>query len=535
VAPGFVTFEAYNTGGGNTVNDLTSHPSFPNSPRETFYLSAFDTRKVYPDDSHEAYGGRLSGVFIAPTSGNWIFYISSDDSSELYLNPSGKEPAGKVLLTAETGCCNGFGAHASAPQALTAGGQYYIEALYKEGTGGDFCRVAAKLDTDPTDPDSLAPISGSLLGTYVNPIGLTLTITGNPANQTASRTSASQSLGLEDFSSRSGGLTVLNGIEGGNATLPGDSWLYKPAQGTWTVLGADGVRNSALTTPYYVVTTAGAVSMTFNHRYNFEKDTVNWDGGLVRLSANRGPYTTVPAASIAGDTYATDRTIGGNCPPVRGQYAYNGQSAGFVTGSFVTSTASLGTFNAGDVFSVQFIGAWDEGTIIQPAPAWEITSVSFAPSVENSSADGAVTFTAAASGVVNSVAVTPYYQWQRDDGAGFIDINFANGASYSFVPSARDDGAIFRCAISVPGTSGFTTTAVLSVVPRHTIALSGSTAVISWPAPSTGYALEQASALLTPETTVWTPVGIAPTVIAGMNTVAITGAGAGQKFYRLKK
>jgi len=58
---------------------------------------------------------------------------------------------------------------------------------------------------------------------------------------------------------------------------------------------------------------------------------------------------------------------------------------------------------------------------------------------------------------------TPYYQWQRDDGAGFIDISFANAASFSFVPSARDDGAIFRSVIAVPGTNVVTTTAVLSV------------------------------------------------------------------------
>ena len=76
---------------------------------------------------------------IPPTSGNWIFYLSSDDAGELYLNPTGKAASEKTLLTAETACCNGFAAHASAPQSLTAGQSYYIEALYKEGGGGDYC------------------------------------------------------------------------------------------------------------------------------------------------------------------------------------------------------------------------------------------------------------------------------------------------------------------------------------------------------------------------------------------------------------
>ena len=534
IAPGFVTFETYNAGGGNAVSILTSHPSFPNSPRETLYITAFDTRKVYPDDSHDNYGGRLTGVFIPPTSGNWIFYLNADDGSELYLNPAGPAADGKVLIQSRADCCATFAANASTPQSLTAGQVYYLEALYKEGGGGDYCRVAAKLETDPADPATLTPIPGAWLGTFVNPVGLSIAVTANPESQIVPRSFPAQSFGIEDFNT-SGGFTVLSGIEGGTAPSPVDSWLHKPAQGTWSVLGADGVRNSALSSPFYVVTTAGAVSMTFDHRYNFEKDTVNWDGGLVRVSVNRGPYITVPGTSITGETYATDRTIGGNCPPIRGQFAFNGQSAGFVTSTYVSSTAALGTFNAGDVVSVQFIAGWDEGTIAAPSPAWEIASVNFSPSVENSSADRAVTFTAAASATVSSAPVAPYYQWQRDDGAGFVDIANANGASYTFIPSAGDDGVAIRCVVSAPGSSSTTTTAVLSVVPRHTIVLSGSTAVISWPAPSTGYVLEQASALATPGPTIWSPVGIAPTVSGGMNSVTITGAGSGQKFYQLRK
>ena len=91
----------------------------------------------------------------------------------------------------------------------------------------------------------------------------------------------------------------------------------------------------------------------------------------------------------------------------RGKFAFNGQSAGFVTSAYVSSTAALGTFNAGDVVSVQFIAGWDEGTIAAPSPAWEIASLDFSPSVENCSADGAVTLTAAASATVNSAPVAP--------------------------------------------------------------------------------------------------------------------------------
>ncbi len=536
LATGYLTFETYTTGPGEAVSLLTSNPNFPNNPRETFYLNAFNSRLVYPDDSHEGYGGRISGVFIPPTSGNWIFYLSSDDSSELYLNPAGPESAGKILLTAETGCCNGFAAHTSSPQPLLANQPYYIEALYKEGGGGDYCKVAAKLDTDPTDPNSLFPIATGLLGTYVSPVGLSLTITTNPTNQSVSISTPPQSLGLETFTSGTAKFHVLNGIEGGNVPAPSELWLYN-AYGTWSAIGGDGIKNSALTSPDYFVTTAGPISLTFSHRYNFEYDNpgTRWDGGLLRISVNGGLYVTVPAASITGNSYQTDAVIGGNCPPVRGQFAFNGQSPGFTSSNFVTSVAALGTFNVGDVLSIQFLAAWDDSYVPPPAPGWEITSLSFSPSVENSSADSAATFTAAGIGSVNSAAILPYYQWQRNNGTGFVDINYATSSSYSFLPSERDDGVLFRCLLGTPGTNAYTTAATLYVVPRPTITRSPGTVVIAWPAPSANYVLEKTAALLTPASTVWTPVNIPPVVVNGMNTVSISTSSPGQFFFRLKR
>ena len=77
-------------------------------------------------------------------------------------------------------------------------------------------------------------------------------------------------------------------------------------------------------------------------------------------------------------------------------------------------------------------------------------------------------------GTVNSVASTPNYQWQRNDGAGFVNIVNATGSSYTFLPSSYDDGAIFRCVIGVIGTNATTTTATLSVVPFSNTAVSSS-------------------------------------------------------------
>jgi hypothetical protein len=161
---GFVKFEAYDTSStaGNAVSLLTAHPSYPNSPRDVALIPTFDSRNTYPDDTHEQYGGRISGWYVPPATGNYIFYLRSDDASELWLSTD-NNPANRVKIQEELGCCNAFSVHPSAPKALVGGQAYYIDVLWKEGTGGDFGQAAVKNVNDPTPPDSLLPISGAFL------------------------------------------------------------------------------------------------------------------------------------------------------------------------------------------------------------------------------------------------------------------------------------------------------------------------------------------------------------------------------------
>jgi hypothetical protein len=537
LSTGFLKFEYYPGIAGVAVANLTSHSSFiNNTPGAIYYLSAFDTRLVFPDNAHDNFGGRITGVFIPPTSGNWIFYLKSDDASQLFLNPAGPGAAGKVLLTEETACCNPFSAHISPPQALTAGSAYYIEALYKEGIGGDFCQVAAKLDTDPAAPNTLQPIPGSMLGSYLDTTGASLTINQQPANQSVGRSNPSQTVGLETFTSGAGGnggYSVVNGIEGGNPPAASEQWLYNPVRGTWAANGGEGIKNTALNSPPLTVTTAGPLTLIFNHRYNFEYDGTRWDGGLLRVSINRSAYATVPSTAITGENYQTDIVIGGNCPPVAGQFAFNNASPNFATGAFVESRANLGTLNAGDSVSVQFIGAWDEGTVQQPPPGWEITSVEFSPTVENRNADGTVTFSVQATATLGTQPNVPIaYQWQRKQGGVFVDVAGANAASFTLLPTVTDDGAVFRCKLISPGASAQTQEATLTVAPGLRIRQQvGGQLVISWP-DAGAYVLQRTSALLTPATTFWADVPGGDTV-GGLRIVTLSPASA-QAFFRLR-
>src|SRR5204863_9392814 len=87
---GFVLFETYNTPtAGTAVSLLTSSPNYPDNPRERFYIPTFDTRNAYPDDSHEQYGGRLSGVFVPKVSGNYLFQVRIAAPLALSFNSNG--------------------------------------------------------------------------------------------------------------------------------------------------------------------------------------------------------------------------------------------------------------------------------------------------------------------------------------------------------------------------------------------------------------------------------------------------------------
>jgi hypothetical protein len=187
--PGLLKFEAYTNILTTSVQTLVDDPSYPNSPGETLYMSAFDTRTVYPNDTHENYGGRVSG-FVSPTeSGDYEFFLRSDDASQLFVS-SDENPANLVQVAEEVACCNPFmetgDPKTSAPLTLAAGKRYAVQVLYKEGTGGDYAQVAWRKSGDTTPAGQLKPIPGAFLSSLV-PAGGTITITKQPANITAAQ------------------------------------------------------------------------------------------------------------------------------------------------------------------------------------------------------------------------------------------------------------------------------------------------------------------------------------------------------------
>jgi len=130
---------------GNTVAQLTNNVNFPNNPATQEVLSVFEA----PTDVAEQYGQRLTAYVVPPTTGNYVFWIASDDNSILYLSTD-DTPAKKRVIASVPGW-TGSRAWGTYPEqqstaiSLAAGQRYYIEALMKEDGGGDNLAVRWQL------------------------------------------------------------------------------------------------------------------------------------------------------------------------------------------------------------------------------------------------------------------------------------------------------------------------------------------------------------------------------------------------------
>jgi len=131
-----------NSGAGTTVADLTGNPDFPDNPTGTEFVPSLEG----PVDWADNYGTRLYGWLYPPQSGDYTFWIASDDGGELWLSTDA-DPANKKLIatvatwTTSREWTKEVNQRSSAIK-LEAGQRYYIEALQKEGSGGDNIAVA---------------------------------------------------------------------------------------------------------------------------------------------------------------------------------------------------------------------------------------------------------------------------------------------------------------------------------------------------------------------------------------------------------
>ncbi len=160
---------------GSTIADLASHPAYVNNtPSTTATINHF---LQAPFDDGSSYGQRIRGYLTAPASGNYTFWIASDDQSQLWLSTN-ESPANKSRIAWIEGTNKTYAAEwakyetaaadvmqESNPVSLTAGQRYYFEILHKENSGHDSVEVGWQLPDGtlerPIQARRLSPFSTS--------------------------------------------------------------------------------------------------------------------------------------------------------------------------------------------------------------------------------------------------------------------------------------------------------------------------------------------------------------------------------------
>ncbi len=155
---GTISYQKWNNINGTAVVNLTSNANYPNSPSSSGTRTLFEM----PNNQGNNFGLRMKGYICPPTTGNYIFWIASDDNSELWLSTN-SSTANKIKIAYHTGFTNSrqwnkYSTQKSASISLVAGQLYYVEALMKDGTSSDNLAVGwAKPGQATSAPSEVIP------------------------------------------------------------------------------------------------------------------------------------------------------------------------------------------------------------------------------------------------------------------------------------------------------------------------------------------------------------------------------------------
>ncbi len=161
---------------GAGVTDLVNNANYPDNPSGSDTQTSFEA----PSDWADQYGTRMRGYLHPPVSGQYRFWIASDDGSQLLLS-SDADPVNATPIASVSDWTNSrqwdkFSEQQSILITLQAGEKYYIEALQKEGAGGDNLAVAWQFEDgfrSVIAGQYLSPFEFNQSPTIVNPVSQT--------------------------------------------------------------------------------------------------------------------------------------------------------------------------------------------------------------------------------------------------------------------------------------------------------------------------------------------------------------------------
>lgn len=178
ITEGALRFEAWFDIPGAAIDGLfdprVPEPGKNNGDAPDFVGAVFslNSQDAFVSGPNNNYAARMYGFITPPETGDYWFFVRSDDASELFISTD-DDPANAQWQAEELDCCDAFqepgidDTTSFAPISMVAGQRYYIEARYKEGGGGDWMEVGWRLDGDSTPAADLTPIDGRFLSTDI--------------------------------------------------------------------------------------------------------------------------------------------------------------------------------------------------------------------------------------------------------------------------------------------------------------------------------------------------------------------------------
>ncbi len=161
--------EVWKNVNGQSISELKKHKAYIDGKPDNYGF--FGSINNTPQGGN--YGARYRGYVLPPDDGNYVFQISSDDSSELWLSPD-ESPEKRVRICSIDGHVgkNDFDklpSQTSQGIPLKRGERYYIEALFKQAGGSAHITVGwirpgnkqqrpiPKVHLRPVAPDFITP------------------------------------------------------------------------------------------------------------------------------------------------------------------------------------------------------------------------------------------------------------------------------------------------------------------------------------------------------------------------------------------
>lgn len=215
--PGLIFHEVWNNQPNNaTALDLIRSGA---SGPPNLFTGVTNTYDI--GDLTNNYAQRLSGLFIPPETTNYVFFAAGNDDMDVFLNPNGDQPSGKIQIAEQLGStatrwewqeaagtlleiaqqrsdqysADGVTVNYPTGIPLAAGNRYYLEVVHRAGGGDSWCGLTyAPYIVDESNINTNVPPNGANSTVWSSVIGhlapaatartLTIALAGNNVNVT---------------------------------------------------------------------------------------------------------------------------------------------------------------------------------------------------------------------------------------------------------------------------------------------------------------------------------------------------------------